>query len=807
MSKTLIVPIKLQAMVLNDKCLEGDKNFQRWSMQYGNLSMGGSAEPSAFNDIDTGFTSSENIDKNRGVYLYWELPEALRKNKPNAASNIYPVVPNRWVVIRSNGSGTSRSFKGWIIESDYLGQTNGTSPYIHHSTGKVTNIGRKISLDDTWSEGASDDLFLTAIGTGYPTFSAYQPDIENVFSIHDNLSDGVDSTDTLSYYVIGWYSNSNDDFLSSLYGCSNFGDLLKELNWSVDNTSDTASTSVYQGVSCNIPWDKHGNIPSSDISQEKADIKLSIGNNSFDALMAMLNNDNTGSEYNLELLEAFQYHQLSKLTEPNATNIIDREKRNSWFGSEHGDLSWHIVDKSESDSQSTTSTTISPAELEKEATWLAELNTNQTTLAQEKTKLVELQKELYNLYWKYEVLKGVDGWKHKYEKIDFEYQLDPSNTAPASLAYQVQEQIQTVTAAASSSKIPQGNSAEEFATSIANYASGKGISTNRVLKPKANPRYWNSHDPVVLLTGTKNTHKVDDGNKVTCRFSDEIITSFKTNSTTNTISTLGISLPSTTNLSTTVVQLIQECVVLDPCNADYIASLIGTGTTGAEVTAAFQDTSDYSGKLPALDFSNPWTQPWLPLFLEWEVTWHPLDFKSDPSAFSENWIFNGTDYEWNGVKPSKKKKSHYLGRSILTTQNQFYLKKSLKTYLKNHPNADLKSIEQWIKGIDDWDFLSQRLSGLRAQLGGRDLRMYSKPPTSEAATPLIEATGGYGHQTPYVAPNPSSSHFHNLTAGQFFIKRMTLVDRFGQGLEIVENEKASRSSKSYKTYKQFPRKH
>ncbi|MFE5531500.1 hypothetical protein [Embleya sp. NPDC056538] len=63
----------------------------------------------------------------------------------------------------------------------------------------------------------AERVFLTAVGPGLPTFAAYEPYSQDVFSVHDSLVHPVGEPalpdGKLSYLVAGWYSDSGDDIL------------------------------------------------------------------------------------------------------------------------------------------------------------------------------------------------------------------------------------------------------------------------------------------------------------------------------------------------------------------------------------------------------------------------------------------------------------------------------------------------------------------------------------------------------------------------------------------------------------------
>ncbi len=201
---TLVVPVKVAAFAVNPQTRDGDGSYVmlRWTANFRSLVADNAApEPAPF-VITEPWT--QNPESRLGVYLQWELPEALcRGHQDEETGEIgdFPLVPNRWLVVRRSGRGT----RSWIVHSDYLGTGADGVSYLdpHAATATATVIGRRVDLTpgSPWNEPGGTP-FLTAVGPGLLTFSAFQPYNKNVFSIHDTLED-IEGEDRLSYWVAG----------------------------------------------------------------------------------------------------------------------------------------------------------------------------------------------------------------------------------------------------------------------------------------------------------------------------------------------------------------------------------------------------------------------------------------------------------------------------------------------------------------------------------------------------------------------------------------------------------------------------
>jgi len=194
----LIVPIQVETWVVNEAVLTASlsdpaKGIERWSLDYTQLERFQSPAHVPFRNE----TTIQNTEP--GVYLHWTIPSSLRhasqaEGNPSGPMQ-FPLLPNRWLVVRYSGPTEARIANGWIIESDYIGEDGSVT---FPSTSKVgqTNIGRCLPLEG-WVETGTAPLFLTAAASGDVHFSMFQSYNKNVFSFQDCLS--ITEQDTYSY--------------------------------------------------------------------------------------------------------------------------------------------------------------------------------------------------------------------------------------------------------------------------------------------------------------------------------------------------------------------------------------------------------------------------------------------------------------------------------------------------------------------------------------------------------------------------------------------------------------------------------
>ncbi|WP_417670323.1 hypothetical protein [Roseibium sp.] len=844
----IIVPIHLDALVVNQGVAARDGAFRYWPYNYQALKSFKSPEPEAFAS-QTGGTPDE------GIYLHWTLPRALRSGTQasNGSGVTYPLVPNRWLIVRTHGD-TSRTATAWVIESDcpltpgvqheypnadvaqmamYLvdpeivqGWLQSPDP-LRHSTDLdpssqdplIANIGLRFPLTAPWSERADGDKgFLTAVAAGNPAFSIYRPHNVGVFSMHDDLA-GIDSG-TISYMALGWYSSPADDVLASLKGAADRAEaykaLLSDLNWSTSGGSKIAADqTLYQGMALSIGWNRTGNPPDNDPLQEirnSGKLNVAVGNTTIDAFSTMIGTQLKQAGHpdtTANLLRAFQYDLLPLLNEVNGDAILDEKIRQAWFGSEPGGYWWTIADTTDENADDSTQLT------KAEADWLAQLNADQVELDENLEALFALQWDFNAAWWKLgqnpdDFFPPLDGAPTNAELQSF---LDPDNSV--GVTGKLLSRFQAVQRLLA--KVPRPSTAaadtaqDAWQAGIADFASAKGLSSGKVLKAVPGARYWRTNNPVVLLSGVKPSASADPDEALVVRAPDELISMLVVDGKQVQSATLASAMPAITNASgipALVPQLMGEFVLLDPASAGMIAKACGLPEQNVFAAITARSSSAYPDTLPQFG-AAAWSQPWNPMYVEWKVTYAQIP---EQSGANRNWSFDGTDYRFTprGTQPQPESRE-IGGISLLSPHTQSTFRKRLVQFLEKFPNADLSQLDTWIGQIDDWAFLAQELTGLNEVLALRDPRAFRRPAPGEtmgsgsnvfsiadlAGFPSDKAAGqaalpnayeGHVTTTPYL-PNGPDVPFHGIRQGQFFFSDLKVYDKFGRVLWVIEKGK------------------
>lgn len=233
MSDIILVPIHVDALCLKNgqSVTEATANFDRLPYFNGNRDVYSSTINLSESIVSQPF-QNQNLYLKPGIHLHWALPNALTTGVQSDKGIEFPAAPDRWLIIRrQNSKETGR----WVIESTYLHdpknnyQENSitypiTYPYtdekFRKNAPRFCYLGRQLKWDD-WlkKKNDSENKYLdkiTAIGYGEPTFAAFYPNCRSVFGFYDSFDNDFTSAEKVEYDVIGWYSNSEQDYLKKV---------------------------------------------------------------------------------------------------------------------------------------------------------------------------------------------------------------------------------------------------------------------------------------------------------------------------------------------------------------------------------------------------------------------------------------------------------------------------------------------------------------------------------------------------------------------------------------------------------------
>ncbi|RDG35164.1 hypothetical protein, partial [Streptomyces corynorhini] len=772
----LIVPVRVDALVVNRDVRKRDgQGFRRWAPNFQRLAHHLSPEPGPFqSEIPwTDPTTEEPYLKYDGVYVRWEVPAGLRHAAPRTpgGNSVFPLVPNRWLVVRhvENNPGLAA---GWVVESDYLDDQNGTSATLHpvrphpgktedtpyRATVTPTMLGRRQDIGPRgtpWNEPARRELkrkemFLSSVGPGLMTFHAFQPYHQNVFSLHDELKDGnlkdIDRA-TVDYQVVGWHSDpGQEELLRRLKTGESPQEALAALEWTGPPAGWQPTSTAYCGRIARVAWNRAGGIPASDRPDPNPGlhkVKIAFGSGADEATAALLTASATARRESGAgdgvLLHALGRGLVDTLDEPDGDILTAQAMHRGWFEQRPGGYVWRIVDTSEEANPPGTaeSVTWSGAGPDAEAL-LAQLNRDQDAHDTAARELAALQSRLYALWW----MNGLAFLPKKPFPKDLSDALDPSK--PASLAVEVARRQSALTTLLD--KIPHGQDATELADSVRRYLSAKKLPAGCELRREALPPFFEAMDPTIVLGGATSHQRYRDldDTVLVCRLPSDLKGTVKPG---------------------------------DPYPEPFRNRLKPGELPG--IVAALLGEFVHLLANPTPELLPVWRQPWKPLLYQWTVRHWPVPFNTR----SPSWEFDGATYQWkNGDAAPPLEK---YGRRFLVPLPQYTMSGQLDRYAADLTGEAADSFAAACAEVKELDLLSQSTDGLTDALACRDAAPNVRPSDPWIADLVGEEFRYLPNPGPVKQGTYDASGFTQIRAGQLALTRLSVIDEFGQTLDVV----------------------
>ncbi|MCF2149764.1 hypothetical protein IQ276_025715 [Desmonostoc muscorum LEGE 12446] len=381
MSNILLVPIHVNALCLADpgEAVSAFADFKRLPFIYdGEPHQTGT--PNISKQILTPLFDAGKTTLKAGIHLHWFLPDALTRGEHSATGTKFPIVPNRWLILRQGGD---QGTKQWIIESDYLYPEklgSGEEPadtiniLVQRPTPKTDQyqryrfMGRTLELSD-WRQQSNLDreytATLTAIGTQaevplfdyvQATFAAFYPNCQSVFGFHDRDYPTTNPSSGLQYDVIGWYGDEQQDILKTLLQ-NNQGkkseELLEliqeELRWTFELDGEIPQRTLYHS---RVTFGSTGQVLSaSDRINSLSQPTIAVGNSAPEALSAYLAHDynnQTNPEIRQFVQEQLEALQLSERLESGQLDLdakLQEARHEQGFGTQSAGILWSIAPK------------------------------------------------------------------------------------------------------------------------------------------------------------------------------------------------------------------------------------------------------------------------------------------------------------------------------------------------------------------------------------------------------------------------------------------------------------------------------
>ncbi|MGW7094915.1 hypothetical protein [Streptomyces sp. NPDC054874] len=778
-----------------------------------------------------------------GMYLHWRLPSAIGQGRvkaedgPHAAVD-FPPAPNRWLVLRyyhpsDRPPDQTPDVAGWLVESDFTADdpAKATSP-----VAKNVWMGR--SLDLTASAfaphtptGRSD---LTIMGhkahRDLPTFSAFQPYCQDVFSLHDpayapgSTDAGTMPAGQVSYAVIGWHTHSQDEPAAMLPQLLDFyGDAVptdraelaelaaQHLDWDPQTPLATTTRCLYHAMVLAVRWDPKAGAPTTPHkpSDPRQQILTALGHDMAEATATLIEQTlpapptqpadaaesagpagalSSEAEQTASLLRAFHTGHLNELDR--ATNqaaqpaLLHTACHRDWFTLQPSGTRWHLTPLPEQKPPPLT-----PAQYTTARSKLAALNNAQADLDQRRSDAAGLRRKVADLWWLLGVWNESEARGHRPEGFDQESAKALNPAASGTPAHALKTALDSLPAL-------------EQTVTTQRTALEKILPSGYGLQPRPTDPHYSPTDPVVLLRGTGQRDPLRSEDALPTRDPARTLAGAAQlqKSETETQIVFSVTAPGAplwpphgTEALKQAPEAAQREAAARLANELYLLHALASYLRRTEKLADDAPLNrrrvKVSGTWPP--HTTAWRQPWTPLTLAWLAAVYPLPYDADQHLKHRYWTFDGTRRQLDrqsdtvaAVQGRFGQPPHFFtlqGRSLLTPVPGFTLQRRVDAHRRTYPQ-DQDTFADFRRRAGTWDLQAQALSGIRAALQRRTDAPARALPTP-ALAPLL--TGAHG---PW--PDPRRSHHQLIPAAHLAIERAVLIDTFGQAITVVSTTEA-----------------
>ncbi|KND18968.1 hypothetical protein ADZ37_11405 [Pannonibacter phragmitetus] len=782
-----------------------------------------------------------------GIHLHWALPETLTHGTQNTAGSIsFQAAPNRWLVLRIATNTAvpqtpETSLKAWILESDRLwdGETplQPTDPVQNAASLAVPieptpnvqpnkswkTLGRVFALDGWAEDPSAQRANLTALGYGEATYAATYQLCPNVFGFWDTLAD-LDpaayppASTRVSYLLAGWHADAKDDPLTRIAYpagatlAEKIAAIAAAYGWSfpADGLAAVPGRTVYTSLLTNIAWDKttHYITP----RQPGPDgIKVAIGNTTPEALSALIaaQPDFAGLQ-NVELiLNALQLGLLTRIELPGGLRDVEDALHKNGFASASQGTVWTI--------EAATGADLGSAE---GAPSLAELPP-ETGDALNALNLAQAQAD--------ELERNCDSLRARIFADWVRYmQIQYSPPPPGGYPVTADQARQFITAETGSLNTLLSDLQTARQSVVTAQAALLDILDPRYsLTTTDGARFYAPTDPALLFSGEEvrpayraaPAEARDPAGNMVCRVATTLLSSLTATSgqsqfKIDAASLPSLALPAGLPVAEAMTALTGEAFLADPVQAPVAAAafarLGGAGNPALADFAGFtaqieaaqaalygtapEPSLHFTGTPPSPLAFKPWSRPWLPIILQWEVEHFPNALPPYPPGFlTANYTFgpDELDLQFNGSIPADKSNSRtYEGTIVLTGNTEINIRQQIEAYLTNFPDSDIDAELREILDNLHPAMQAQALSGFNQSLLmlARILQMGVSDPlgilkgvffANFTNVTVKEAVAAFNTDSPL-----GNNTFSPLRNGGFRVTRVRIIDTFGQPLDL-----------------------
>ena len=850
--QSLIVPINVQALSCNDMGTESMGPFLDYSLLPSIIGVPIGEAPISAQVVKDPFKTPVSL-KN-GVYLHWSLPSALTQAPSNRSNENARPVPDTWLVTRFIGGVVKvPSIESWIIESNYYSDTankeNGLdsiaipgnlSDLSAPGASTCYYLGRQMLFENWANSGSYENTYLdplTAFGHGLAHFSGYYPNCSSVFGAADAFS-GSNADDTeysCSYLVVGWFRNYQQNDPASIYKLQ---DLLKTYNWNLksvppDQLPENVARTLYVGRVSGVQYPDQNTTPKSDPSQ------IAIGASTTSAVSALVANvvgqDPAEVEAVEKIVHAIQYGREDWLDQLDGISELEDLFHWASFAAEAPGTITTIKSLSQSDDA------LAPPLPESVAVKYYALYQTQLELLAKRREGDSMLQQLF-LDWQNYIQKAASG-----SSSDV---LDPMISAigipDSSTGFNLSSKSDYATAMACYQAVVSLKAQSETQIGDLNNALAEAkLSEIYTLKESSENPFYHPQDPAVAFWGDvfESPDRTDAGVALDVRLSNQLPTALTLcgsifNTADQSVDVSKLIIPDFTNVTQSsfpaqavMTAIATEAVLIDPNQVANILQATQQATaTDSEISVLKEELSKVFGdktstlltysdsdgalELPDAISNNAWNKnPWLPLFLAWEISYAPFpdspaqeNYTSD--AISSRFRLNADETELvlnSASAIDGTNHNTYTGIGFINPNHGYILANTISDFIKDHPKnedndelneavTDLKSKPVFTATLDNLTNQLLQLSNA-PQLTPVDV-VNDKPGTSYYTftqnTGKVLRSNGSLSGKPHTAlglaqlNDPTSfSGFSPIRAGDAWISKLYVVDAFGQQRDLI----------------------
>lgn len=786
-----------------------------------------------------------------GIHLHWILPDNFTHgvSLDETEEVSYPPVPDRWLVTRIvtkqyNTTETIIDTKSFLVESNAISRSptdenQGSSTFPVRNAGVLdyTYLGRSGEYGklSEWKEYLPK---LTAVGYGEPAYSAYYCGCRNVFGFYDSL-EGVEHG-KITYQVSGWFSNPNQDPLAQVDSEESFQKKLAELYWRLEEGTaqerDFCDRTLCHGTLCGLDWRGCRQKYSTGIPAENP--KVAIGNSSNEAFAALLALGKDADSADERIADIFLSAQMEQWTRPDGVITSEQKLHEKTFDDLYTEQVWMLKRKPENRDEKEV------WELSRElAEALDQLNQQQQAAYRLDEELLEKEKNLYGLWYKYAADKNRDLALKK----DCLVQMRQEAAAIQMLLRQLQEHSQEIEASKNdilSQPVRSGSSvttADKF---------------NLVSCPEEH--YFMPGEPVILMAGAgmENSYNnsrdmgLSQDGKQLCRRQSQLIRQFSIERDVYGIrKEIGICsdfllkyLADRNEFPGIIRELLQETLLLSIDLAGVIAEHVLQLCGQPVMDDMFQELQDeimqrqqepydallhsgedvqqrartfqFQGIFPSKAAFQYYVAPWNPLYIEWAIDYTPdSDVLDGKKKRLEKWELEDIDYHLTREIGYYRKSTRYKGRMLITPHFMDEFKELIENY-KKLSGENSTAVCGQLNRLQEIDVMSQRLNGFHenflmehlvlrlpvADLWQQDADMMNvfADFSQEQRLKCFERIEDRVETNPFI-----ESIFSPVRAGYGVMTQLRLVDTFGRVKSICDESNYEMQARAIACSEQF----